>query len=262
MLPENLKEIIGMAFANCNNLKSITVNAKVDSLDPFVFGNLPCLEAINVDSNNPNYMSVDGVLFDKSGRTLILYPCGRSDKSYTVPEGTSVLGQLSFLAINEIEEIILPKTLERIEQNAFAECENLKRINLPENLTYIGWNAFEKCTSLEAVVIPGNVTEIGGRAFAECIALKEIIIPESVAKLGQWIFSKCENLRKITIKGNTHIDAYAFAMCENVESIEFCGEDVYIDPTAFTNMTSLKTIIVSDKNKAYKVIDNVLFSKD
>jgi hypothetical protein len=42
------------------------------------------LTAINVDANNPNYSSIDGVWFNKLQDILIQYPAGKTG-NYTIP---------------------------------------------------------------------------------------------------------------------------------------------------------------------------------
>lgn len=262
VFPKKLKTVGYQVFAGCDKLKSVTINENLLELHPYVLSEIPNLLDIYVDDKNLNYKSVDGVLFDKSGKTLIIYPCGRTDKLYTVPEGTEIIGHDAFVGMDELEKVVLPKSLVRLETQAFAVCRGLKYVEIPETVTYIGWGAFRTCLSLEEIVIPSRVTELGDLAFDSCSALKEIVIPESVTKIGSFAFRDCTSLQIITVKGNAQIGEGAFEGCKGVEIIEFSGEDVYIDPTAFTNMHSLKTFIVSDKNKAYKVVDNVLFSKD
>ena len=52
-----------------------------------------------------------------------------------------------------LENVKLPKTLERIEYSAFEGCENLKNILLPEGLEFIGEKAFFN-TKFADVTVP------------------------------------------------------------------------------------------------------------
>jgi hypothetical protein len=79
--------IIGdYAFFNCGNLTSITIPSSVTVIggDAAFFGCFN-LTSINVDSRNNTYASVDGVLFDKDIKTLIKYPAGKDNETYTIP---------------------------------------------------------------------------------------------------------------------------------------------------------------------------------
>ena len=48
------------------------------------FINCPALKEFVVDKNDGNYMAIDGVLYSKDGETLIKYPAGKTDKTFTV----------------------------------------------------------------------------------------------------------------------------------------------------------------------------------
>ena len=46
------------------------------------------LTDIFVEEGNEAFRSIDGVLFTADGKTLLLYPKGRTEDRYVVPEGT------------------------------------------------------------------------------------------------------------------------------------------------------------------------------
>ena len=85
---------------------------------------------IFVDDENPNYQSIDGVLYSKDGESLIRYPQGKVDLSFTVPDGVT-----------------------DICENAFEGCPHLKEVIISDGVRFIGANAFKWC-SLEEVKFP------------------------------------------------------------------------------------------------------------
>lgn len=95
-----------------------------------------------VSADNPVYRDIDGVLFDRSGETLILYPAGREDEAYAVPEGTREIRRDAFGFTNKLKELRLPETLQRVGDYAFAGCEDLQAIRIPERTVSIGRRAF------------------------------------------------------------------------------------------------------------------------
>ena len=81
---------------------------------------------------------------------------------------TAIVGN-AFLN-HQLEEIILPDTVEAIGNMAFDMYSStnikLKKLYLGTSLKTIGAHAFRKCKNLESVVIPATVTSIGTNAFA------------------------------------------------------------------------------------------------
>lgn len=52
-----------------------------------------------------------------------------------------------------LTEVVLPDTLENIEQDAFYNCSNLRDIEIPAAVTVIGPCAFAGCTSMESTLV-------------------------------------------------------------------------------------------------------------
>ena len=65
----------------------------------------------------------------------------------------------------QIEKVILPKTLKRIGNQTFCKLNKLSKINIPEGVESIGSNAFDGCKSLKSITIPSTVKEIGKDCF-------------------------------------------------------------------------------------------------
>ena len=130
-----------------------------------VFHSCLVLISIEVNSNNINYASVDGVLFNKLITTLIKYPAGKTQTTYSIPSSvTSII------------------------TNAFQSCTFITSVTIPVGVTSIGQNAFYLCTSLTAVTIPSSVTSIGSGAFYECSSLTTATIPVGVTSIGAHAF--------------------------------------------------------------------------
>ena len=99
--------------------------------------------------------------------------------SIEIAEGVSSIGVAFSRGLTSLTSVILPSTIQRIEDGAFynssySSCSSLISINLPEGLTYIGANAFKECTSLPEITIPSTLTSMGNNAFDGCTNLKKI----------------------------------------------------------------------------------------
>lgn len=165
------------AFSGCP-LTSVTIPSSVSSIGGQAFEDCPALLAINVDSANAYYASLDGVLFDKSQRVLIQCPGGKAG-SYTIPPNVRSIGNY-----------------------AFASCANVASVTIPGTVFSIGNCAFIWCGSLTNVTISNGVTSIGYDAFEVCINLTNVIIPKSVTTIHTYAFANCTNLRSVYFEGN------------------------------------------------------------
>ena len=151
------------AFWNCTGLTSITIPSSVTSIGVNVFYNCTGLTDITVDSNNSSFCSESGVLFNKDKTTLIYYPLGKNDSSYTIPDGVTVIEQYAFYCNSKLTSVTIPSGVTSIGEMAFRECSGLTSVIVPSSVTSIEYNAFWCCFNL-IIYIPGGIT-IGIDAF-------------------------------------------------------------------------------------------------
>ena len=138
-------------FANCPS--TINVPASVTDIETLAFAAFN-LNAINVDENNPNFMSMDKMLFSKDTTTLV--ECLKTKSG----------------------AVTLPQRTRHLAANAFAYCQNITGVTLPEGLESIGYWAFVDNQHLNNVVIPSSVTHIAPGPFVNCPALVNLSIAE------------------------------------------------------------------------------------
>ena len=100
------------------------------------------LQRIAVADGNKNYISDEGVLYDKNFKTLIKYPAQKGGAYYEVHDNTKILGKYSFAYCNNIEKIIISDNVTDIAKRAFCGCEKIKTVYIPKSVTNIGSFAF------------------------------------------------------------------------------------------------------------------------
>lgn len=120
--------------------------------------------------------------------TLVSYPEEADVASYTVREGTQIIGEWAFTDNDVLEEVILPEGVIMIDTGAFEGRVNLKRVVLPDSLLIIGDSAFYYCPNLEGVALPPRLYAIGPSAFVDCWKLTSVDIPEMVRYIGSEAF--------------------------------------------------------------------------
>ena len=215
-IPNSVTSIGAYAFSGCYKLKEITIPSSVTTIGGEAFYSCPSLESINVNEENPNYKSIDGILFSKDGTKLCKYPQGKGNCTniYTIPIGVKKIGSSAFEWCTSLKEITIPNSVTEIGDYAFDSCKSLTSVNIPEGITRIGNRTFSECRNLPEITIPKSITEIGNYAFSGCESLQEIKIPEGVRKISEGSFNSCKNLGKVSIPSSVkEIGIKAFYNC-------------------------------------------------
>ena len=251
------------AFSNCTSLTSITIPGSVTNIDGSVFPGCTSLTSITVDSSNEYYSSVDGVLFNKTQTELVQYPVGKTDISYTIPNGVTNIGEWAFYNCTSPVSITIPDSVTSIDAYAFRDCSSLTAIIIPDSVTSIGGCAFSGCSGLTSITIPYSITEIAEHAFSGCSSLTSITIPNTVTSIDMSAFAGCDRITSITIPDSvTNIARQAFFGCDSLTTVIIPDSVISIGSDAFYKCTSLITINVDSGNEKYCSVDGVLFNKD
>ncbi len=160
------KDLSKLIQCPCGRNDGVTIPATVSSIDIGAFSRCSELKAINVDSHNEDYSSVDGILFNKDQTALILCPGGRADS------------------------VTIPSTVFSIRDSSFDSCKDLCGVKIPDSVTSIGSDAFSSCPRLASVTIPASVTHIGQFAFSDCATLTSAHFLGNAPEMGQDVFHK------------------------------------------------------------------------
>ncbi len=116
-VPEGVKKIIGNSFSDCEFLTSIDVPGSVEVMNGNAFSYTASnIAYINVEEDNKNYTSKNGVLFDKSMKELIFYPYGKKEKEYSIPEGVTTIRENAFLCCKNLLQLTIPQSVTNIEK--------------------------------------------------------------------------------------------------------------------------------------------------
>ncbi len=197
-VPQGTLSIGAGAFYDCSSLVSITLPDSLQSVGDEAFSLCGKLASIPVSPDNPYFTSVDGVLFRTEDNALIVYPLGKTEESYFVPQGTEVLAAEAYRDCS-LRSVTLPGSLRIIEYGAFYGCNNLVSVNLPDGLSVIGDSAFIYCPNLPSVVLPDSLQSIGDSAFAYCNALTINSLPGSLRTIGGGAFACCSSITAFAV---------------------------------------------------------------
>ena len=236
--------IFPKAFNSCSNLTGITIPEGITRVEYGAFSYCSNLTNIRVAQGNKNYTSVDGVLFTIDMSSIVAYPAGKKEETYTIPNTVTNIGGGAFHSCFSLTNITIPNTVTNIGERAFARCKSLTRIVIPQGVTTIERETFLNCSSLTNIAIPDTVTDIDGGAFSGCNMLTEVVIPQGVTTIGWETFYGCCSLTNITIPDAvTYIDGGAFAGCKSLtksvipESVTTIGREAFYGCSNLTDIT-------------------------
>ena len=205
-----VRKITSAAFRDCPELVVLRLPETITDFSQ-IWGSTK-LERVIVAEGNANYVSVEGVVYNKERvidgvvcnkemTEMVCYPHAHG-RTYRVPDTvTSIWG---FTGCTMLEEIVIPETVKGIGSwrenrrlGTFEGCVNLKSIHIPGSIDRIGSNTFKGCTGLEKVSFGEGTKEICHCAFDGCTSLKEIVFPESMEEVDWNAFAGCENVEHV-----------------------------------------------------------------
>ena len=153
---------------------------------------------------------------------------------------------------SNIESVVFPTSLERIEWSAFAECSRLTSVSFAAegNLKIIGRYAFQNCP-LTCVSIPASVETIDDYAFKSNSSLTSVSFAAEgkLKKIGSYAFQYCPLTHVVIPSSVQEIAGNAFYDCKILTSVSFAAEgnlkkigSYAFQGTALTHMRALKKV--------------------
>ena len=264
---EGITSIGNNAFAICKSLTSVTIPSNVTSIGNEAFDMCRALTEIKVEEGNKAYKSVDGVLFNKAGTELILYPISKAGTRYIIPEGVTKICYIAFYECKSLESITIPSSVKEIGQWVFSGSA-LKTVyylgteEMWRNISIGGHNSdLDNATIIYCYMELNNGTliiygyqEITADEVDKAIgrtdhnkaneSVKTIII-KSAQSIGKDAFYGFTGLTKATIpEGVTSIGDRAFAWCPNLNNIIIPNSVTSIGNNAFAICKSLTSVTI------------------
>ena len=154
LIPDTVTTVSSGAFDGCSHLKIIVIPSGVTAVEERAFS-CTDLESFSISGSNNNYCTIDGVLFNKSKTTLIQYPAGKADESYTVPRTVTTIGVYAFFMSTNLHSVELSDNTTTIGIAAFAGS-GIRTMYIPAKVVTIGQTAFTRCLELEKISVSGS----------------------------------------------------------------------------------------------------------
>ena len=250
----NVKEIGYSTFAYCTSLTTLNLPASLKTIGEDCFTECSALNKVdfggleNVSSSAFKGCSINEANFSSSKiRTIGIHAFnGNALKELVLPSSLETLQDCAFQNCADLLSVVIPNDapINLIGERAFKLCSSLKDVNMGA-VQEIGNGAFAMCDKLENIKWSEQLKTIGGTAFMSCTQLKEISLPESVELVDDWAFYECTGLKSVSAGNHlTTIGQECFALCTALKSIEIGNALSTIKNWAFQKNTALESFKV------------------
>ncbi len=236
---EEIYEIRKYAFCGCGFIKTITIPNSIISIEEGAFANCSSLKQVNYKG------------------TISNWAC-----TYFANEEANPLsnGKAKLYIKGAVQETIVLKEIDEIENYAFYNCNFIKRVTILNSVTSIGEGAFFGCTKLQSVTFGANskLENIGWDAFCGCSSLKRVNYNGTISKWASIDFDNKEAnplaMKKLYIDGKlfqeenivldriAKIGSSAFAGCDFIKTITIPRSVTSIGVGAFLDCNSLERV--------------------
>ncbi|RGZ97390.1 hypothetical protein DW960_02535 [Ruminococcus bromii] len=239
-IPDSVIIMDNIAMAGCSELKSVNIGSNLKTVGGQVFAGCTSLEKVNVNLNNKNYTSENGIWYDKNKTKIILYPYNKKDSAYTTPTSLKELcngyvGSYGTLLDNlNLKTVTIEKNVAKIDDYAIGfvfDFDNYK-INKVKDFTVKGYR--------------GTVAESYAKKNSfNFVALDKTLQTPSISKL--------ENTSGgIKISWNKVSGAYGYRVYQKTSNgwkrIKDTTATSYTDSAVSVNQTKTYTMRCIDKN--------------
>ncbi len=238
-LPESLRRIAECAFADCYNLADIEFSENLNSIEHRAFDGCHAITTVaiptsvtyidvNAFSNcrnltsftlappaNPNYSVHDGILYNYDKTRIRLYPFGRTDTSFALPDTMEHLSTSVFDSNPNLTSIHLTAHSRLYSYDGLRQSQNLKAIIVDSEHTRLkSVDGVLYSADMNEIIcypagktdtyftIPDGVTRAETNAFSGNTHLASIVFPAGFDYGEHSIFVGCNNLVAITFEGH------------------------------------------------------------
>ena len=268
ILPDSLEIINEGAFSintyNANSsLRKVHIGKNLVELGNIFKSNYN-VDEITINEGNENFVIDNGVLYNKN-KTELIYGFDSSNVVVKILEGVTTIKNSAFRNSKNIAVVILPSTLQTIEDNAFLDCAKLTEVVNLSNINvvkgeykngYVGKYASVISKSLSgasygagengfvAIRINSNTILLGYQGTE-----KDITVPFTITHISKYAFYGLK-LDSLTIPNNVSgFDNYSFAGLEVDKLSMPAGAMSYMNNESVKDLTINSGVITTKLNE-------------
>ena len=262
VIKDGITEIGYEMFFGCENLENIVISDSVVSISRDAFKGT---KYYNVDSNWQ-----DGQLYINHALVCVKEDSAKGE--FKIKDGTTVIADAAFEGCCNLSSITIPDSVTHIGADVFYNCDNLNKIDMSSNIESVGIGAFEYTAYYDnqsnwnngalyvgAALIAVNADLTGkyqvkdstrvvaDEVFRAC-RLTEVLLPNGLVNIGGgYAFAYCNNLESIIIPDTvTEMGSGVFEACRNLKKVVLSNALTVVPSYAFENCENLESIYMPD----------------
>lgn len=266
-IPDLVTSLSSSTFNYCTSLKIVNIGSGLTSFNSWAFTGSTAIEAMNVSEDNIYLASIDGVLFNAAMTQITLYPAGKTDAEYTVPDSVTSIATSAFEGNTYLEAIYVPNTLVTIGSFAFYGCSSLTTLGLSDALTSIGGNAFYG-TNITSLYFGASFSDFDTNIIGnQALTLENIYVSEdneTYSSIDGVLFNKdgtelllyCSGrtATSYTIPdGVTTVGSHAFDSNSYLETLEVPASVTSFSSTTIDDCVNLTSVYVHEGSVALEI---------
>lgn len=214
---------------------------------------------LNQMLNSTDCHIIDGIYFyhDHYNKSAIVLKAEASLRNVIIPETISLCNGEIVIPIEElyycafagtdIESVVIPKTVKKLQQCVFRGCKKLKSIKFCGDIEKIEEECFQDCTSIERIILPKYVGSVERACFMGCTSLKEFVLPDNMTSIPCSMFAGCPNLLSLNLPPQIiEIEYNSFSSCDGLKEIVLGENIIKVNWEAFKNCKNLRSLTISN----------------
>ena len=189
-IPDSVLSVGEGSFAN-TTAQVINIGSGLTTIGGNGFGS-GSIREFNVSADNSIFSSTSRVLFNKNKTTLIQYPSGNVNTSYTVPDSVTEIGSPAFIGGLYLQSVIIPDSVTTLG-GGFQQNSSLRSVTLGSGISEIPVQAFYNNfgQGITEIIFSNstNLKKISGSAFAGA-NWRSLVVPEGVEIIDAGAFNE------------------------------------------------------------------------
>lgn len=272
LIPESVNTVVKEAFYHSTLIEYLFIPQGVTNIEGGAFVNCAALTTIEISPENSAYRFLNGALFDKEIKTLVL--CLPNKKgAYFIPESVTRIAYRAFNYCNSFS-VYIPAGVTDIEDYAFGSSSLKELVVMSPTPPKAKSNTFISLSSRPVYVPENSLEEYENNVYWKKLNLKEFkggqlsetkmiwtlkgntLVVGTANPEGEdmpifndvfsapW-YSHHLSIKEVDIlEGVTNLGNYSFHKCDSIVSVKIPESVVHIGRNAFSNCKSLTSIAI------------------